>query len=124
MMKLITTLRKYKFFSFKFKANGCSFVPDFIFKDVCDLHDEDYYYLVPKHTADLMFYTRMLNKCKRIKDKTERAFYEDVAYAFYIGVKYFGWYAYFRCMLNDKIENLKIKKLYKTEKLKSKKVKK
>lgn len=106
MIKSIMTLYKCKFFQSKFLANGCSFVPDFIFKDDCDLHDEDYFYQVPKTIADIVFYDRMILRCKKIKNKDGREFYEAIAKAFYFGVKYFGWFAYYNCKLNSSMRQI------------------
>lgn len=84
------------------KRLGCSWVPDFIFKDACAQHDKDYdkiryykegkmprkYLYIQRYMADIDYYEYMLLLIS-LHGKHER-FYKGVAYLYWVGVRLFG----------------------------------
>ena len=82
----------------KFKANGCTGVPELIFHKACNQHDRDYYDMVGRKLADKTFYSNMnksIVECSEALESHEIELYELAAHAYYVGVRTLGWFFYY-----------------------------
>ena len=82
----------------KFKSDGCTGVPEFIFKPACKIHDEDYFYKKGRLKSDNRFLFNMLDeieKTKKTLSAEEIIRYERIAHSYYYGVRCFGWFYYY-----------------------------
>ena len=80
----------------KFKANGCTGVPELIFHKACNWHDRAYYDMIGRKIADKGFLKRMLQACKELDDiEPMRDIYIGIARAYYVGVRVLGWRYYY-----------------------------
>ena len=80
----------------KFKSDGCSGVPELIFHDCCVQHDKDYYNKIGRLKADRKFRDNMYREVVKYPcDAKTSIAYLDIADAYYLGVRLFGWIFYY-----------------------------